>query len=122
MEPRTLAVVQAAGRIALGTALMAMPARTARAWVGRDARRPGVQVVAAGMGARDAGIGLGTLMAVRRGAGAAGWIRAGVLADAVDFAATLRARDALPAPAVVGVGALAAGSAVLGAYLQATLD
>ncbi len=45
-----------------------------------------------------------------------------MLADAADLVATLRARDALPPLAVPAVAALAGGSVVLGAWLQAAVD
>lgn len=122
MEPRTLATVQAAGRVALGAALVLAPASTAGPWVGAVGRRPGATVIAQGMGARDVGLGIGQLAAVRRGFGAAPWIRAGVIADAVDCIATVRRRSDLPAAAAAAVAALAASSALLGAYLQASLD
>ena len=49
-------------------------------------------------------------------------MRAGVIADLADLAATLRHRDALPPLAVPAVAALAGGSVLLGAYLQHALD
>ena len=45
-----------------------------------------------------------------------------MLADAADLVATLRARDDLPPLAVPAVAAIAGGSVLLGAYLQAALD
>jgi hypothetical protein len=44
-----------------------------------------------------------------------------VLADAADLVATVRARDAVPAVSLVGVAAIAGGSAGLGLYLDRTL-
>jgi hypothetical protein len=117
MQPRTIAIQQAAGRIVLGTALAVAPGIAARGWIGSDASRPATQVVAVGMGARDLAIGLGVAGALRAGRGARPWLLAGVVADAADLAATLRARDALPAIGVVGVSALAAGSAAVGVWL-----
>jgi hypothetical protein len=122
MEPRKLAMGYAVGRVALGAALLAAPRAVAGPWVGDDARRDGVQVTARAIGARDVGIGLGQLTAARRGFGAASWLRAGALADAVDCLATLQRRDALPLAGVVGVAAMAAAGAALGAYLQSELD
>jgi hypothetical protein len=73
-------------------------------------------------GARDLAIGLGTAYTAGQGYGARPWLWAGVLADATDFAATLKARDALSPAAVAVVGGIAAGSAVLGLWLGSQLD
>src|SRR5215211_5163714 len=91
-------------------------------WVGGVARKPEGQVLAVGLGARDVAIALGSLRAIGAGYGAPGWIRAGMLADAADLAATLRARDRLPSLAAPAVALLAGGSLVLGAWLQASVD
>jgi hypothetical protein len=118
MNPRALATQQAAGRAVVGAALALAPGLAARGWVGRrSASDPGTQVVTTAMGARDLAIAAGVAGALRAGRGARPWLLAGALADAADLVATLRARDALPAPAVAGVGAVAAASAALGVWL-----
>jgi hypothetical protein len=121
MDPRTLARAQALGRIGFGAGLMLAPGAVAGAWVGDPAERPGGRVLAIAMGARDLAIGLGTLGAAGRRCGPA-WIRAGMLADAADLVATLRTREALPAPAVPATVTVAAASVALGAWLQHALD
>jgi hypothetical protein len=121
MNARSIAMQQAAGRAVVGAALAVAPGVVARGWIGRDASRPGAQVVTTAMGARDLGIALGIAGSLRAGRGARPWLLAGALADAADLAATLRARDSLPAVAVAGVGALAAGSALVGAWLAREL-
>jgi hypothetical protein len=122
MDARALARNQALGRLALGAGLMLAPGVFAGGWVGGVADRREGQALAIGLGARDVAIALGILAGLRsrRGAAAA-WIRAGVVADAADLAGTLRARDALPPLAAPAVGALAGGSALLGAWLQGTV-
>jgi hypothetical protein len=122
MEPRDVARLHALGRIAVGAALTAAPERSGRAWVGELGRRPGAGVLTTGLGARDLAIGAGTATALRRGYGASPWLRAGVLADAADLVATLRARHHLPPLAVAGVGLVAAGSVVLGLWVQSAVD
>jgi hypothetical protein len=122
MDARSMALQQAAGRAAFGVALSVAPGLTARGWIGRDAGRPGTQVVTTAMGARDLAIAIGLAGAVRARRGARPWLLAGVLADTADFVATLRARDSVSAVSVVGVGTLAAGSAVLGIWLARELD
>jgi hypothetical protein len=105
----------------VAAALTFAPGIAARSWIGRDAAAPGAQVITTAMGARELAIALGVLRAIRAGRGARPWVLAGVLGDTADLIATLRARDALPAGAVVGVGALAAGSAAVGAWLARAL-
>lgn len=122
MTARTLARIQAAGRLAAGGGLAFAPGVVAGAWAGAAADRRDGQLLAIGLGARDVAIALGTLDALRSRRGAAAWLRAGVLADASDLVATLRARDMLPPLAVPAVVAIAGGSVLLGAYLQSALD
>jgi hypothetical protein len=122
MDARAAASLHALGRVAIGVAFLLAPRRAAPTWAGATGARPGGQVLAAAVGARDVGIGLGALNAVRSGRGAAPWLRAGLLADAVDLGATLRHRARLPGTAVAGVVALAGGSIALGAWLDRSLD
>jgi hypothetical protein len=122
VSPRTLATLQAAGRVTLGSALAAAPTRAAGAWIGRDAERTGAQVLAVAMGTRDAGLGAGTLAALRRGDDVRPWLAAGIAADLADLAVTLRNAHDLPRPAVAAVAAVAGGSVLLGAWLASELD
>jgi hypothetical protein len=122
MTARTLARLQAYGRVALGGGLVLAPALVAGGWVGGVADRREGQTLAIGLGGRDVALALGTLRALSSGRGAAAWLRAGMIADAADLVATLRARDALPPLATPAVAVLAGGSVLLGAYLQAALD
>jgi hypothetical protein len=122
MDARLLARLQALGRLGLGAGLMFAPGVLAGGWVGGVADKREGQTLAVAVGARDVAIALGALRALSTGHGAAGWVRAGVLADAADAVATLRARDSLPPLAVPLVAALAGGSVVLGAWLQAAVD
>src|SRR5262245_13932575 len=118
MDARSLARNQALGRLALGAGLMLAPGVLAGGWVGGVADRREGQVLAIGLGARDVAIALGIRAGPRSRAGPAAWIRAGVFAATADLVGTLRARDALPPLAAPAVGALAAGSALLGVWLQ----
>lgn len=116
MTHRTAAATLAAGRVAVGLALLVAPATVARVWIGRDAGRRSVQVLIRAFGARDVVLGAGALLALRHGRGLRGWVEAGAIADAVDALATLAARDELPdrAPAVTVV--TAASAAAVGAW------
>jgi hypothetical protein len=122
MTARTLARLQAAGRIVAGGGIALAPGAVAGAWTGGVAASREGQVLAVGLGARDVAIAVGTLNALGSRRGAAAWLRAGIAADAADLLATLRARDTLPPLALPAVVAIAGGSVLLGAYLQAALD
>lgn len=122
-SPRDLARVHALGRVVLGAALTVAPRPVASAWLGpRHARRTQTAVVASAMGARDLGLGLGIARALGEGHGAKAWMSAGMLADAVDVIATLRARDELPAFGVAAITAMAGGSVALGFWLRGAVD
>jgi hypothetical protein len=122
MTARTLARLQAYGRVVLGGGLVLAPGLLAGGWVGTAADRREGQVLAIGLGARDVALAVGTLRALSARRGASAWLRAGIAADAGDLVGTLRARDALPPLAAPVVAAIAGGSVLLGAYLQAALD
>jgi len=122
MNARSITRLLALGRLALGAGLVAAPGRVAGGWVGGVADKPDGQVLVVGLGARDAALGLGALRALSAGHGAPDWIRAGMIADAADLVAAVRARDSLPPLAIPAVVALAGGSLVLGAWLQSAVD
>jgi hypothetical protein len=122
MDARSITRLLALGRLALGAGLIAAPGRVAGGWVGDVADKPEGQVLVAGLGARDAALGLGALRALANGHGAPDWIRAGMIADVADLVAALKARDSLPPLAIPAIVALAGGSLALGAWLQAAVD
>jgi hypothetical protein len=122
VDARSLARQQALGRVLVGAALTFAPRRAGAGWMGRDSGRPATQVAIRALGARDLAIGLGTAYAAGQGYGARPWLWAGILADAADLAATLRARDSLPALSVGAVGLVAGGSVLTGLWLGAQLD
>ena len=122
MDSRSVARIQALGRVAIGGALIAAPAAVGAAWMGAPSRSPATRVALTAVGARDLAIGLGTALALGGGESARGWLIAGTLADAIDLAATLKFREDLPRGGAVGVGLLAGGSAALGVRLITALD
>jgi hypothetical protein len=122
VDARTLARQQALGRVVVGAGLTFAPGLAGSGWMGRDSRRPATQVAIRALGARDLAIGLGTAYAAGQGYGSRPWLWAGILADATDFAATLRARDALPSLNVGVVGLVAGGSVLVGLWLRSRLD
>src|SRR5919107_3636129 len=95
---RILAALISLGRFVFGVAFIAEPKLMERAWIGKQARIPGAQLLARGVGARDLVLGLGGLQALKRDDGSAGpWLGAGAVCDAVDFGATFAAGRRIPA-------------------------
>jgi hypothetical protein len=122
VSPRDIAIAQARGRVALGACALLAPGTTGRSWIGRDARRPAVKVLARALGARDVALGLGVVISLDRGAPVRGWLEGSALADAGDFLATLLAGRALPPAARGGVLAIAAASAGVATWLSRAVD
>lgn len=121
MSPNAAIKAIAAGRVLLGTSLVLFPRLAAGSWIGRDGRREAVTVLARALGARDAFMGLMTLHTVDRPEVGVRWARACAVIDAIDGAATVAARGSLPAPAALGVGLIAFGSAAAEAVLSTRL-
>jgi hypothetical protein len=112
MRLRPLAMIDSLGRAALGVVVLAAPGWVGSTWIGPVAHDPRVRVLARALGARDLALGLGTARAIADGEPAP-WLLASGAADAVDFGATLAARDVLaPRNAAATLG-LAGGSALL---------
>jgi hypothetical protein len=124
VKPRDLLTQLSMGRIAIGAVLMARPELVTGPWLGKDGRRPAVQMLGRAFGARDAVLGAGTLAAMRGGGGAAlrPWLLGGLAADAVDLTATHLARHDLPRHAAPLIYALAGGALVAGAANLASGD
>ena len=115
---RTFTALFALARLAAGAALVASPTRVASPWVGRDAERPSARILIRALGARDAALGGGTLLALDDSLGGQRWIAAAVLCDLADVAATAVAPgDALPRNARLGTVALGGASALAGLAL-----
>ena len=122
MQARDLALAHARGRMAVGAAFVLAPGLAGRLWIGGEAGRRSVKVLARAFGVRDLALGLGVAIALDRGAPVRGWLEGGALADAVDVMATLAAGDSIPGDLRRVALALGSGSAVLGAALARALD
>jgi hypothetical protein len=122
MEPRDAAVLHARGRIAVGAAFVLFPGLAGRMWIGGDAARRPVKVLARAFGVRDLAIGLGVVIALDRGTPARGWIEAGILSDAIDTCASLLAGNSIPSAIRWPCVALGASSAAAGAALASEFD
>lgn len=119
---RYAAVGLAQGRIAIGVVSFAAPEWTARTLTGRRRADGATSLFARMVGARDIGLGLGTLIALGRGAPARGWLEGSALVDSLDVAACLLARDHMRASVFPGVVGLAAAGALISAWLARQLD
>ena len=121
MSARDAARAIAAGRVVVGAAFLVAPAVAGRTWIGDDADRPGVQAIFRALGIRDLILGMLTLHVVDRPGIGARAVATCAAADAVDFGATLAARDSLPATAANGALAVAGGAALSGIVLAVAL-
>jgi hypothetical protein len=120
MRLATLAIGFGAGRALVGVALLVVPAPIARSWVGADDTP--TTVLARSLGARDLVIGAGLVLAAVRDRDPTMWLLGGVVADSVDGVFTLAAGDQIPVNGRVATTALAAGSALFGAWLASVID
>jgi hypothetical protein len=122
MNDATLAMSVARGRIVVGLAALVCPRLAVRVLGGRRDPRGIAPPLARMLGGRDVALGLGTVIALDRGKPVRGWLEGAALADAVDCAACLLAREEMPA----GVCAIAAGlggtAAAVGLLLSRRLD
>jgi hypothetical protein len=113
---RILAGLISLGRFVFGVAFIAEPKLMERAWIGKQARLPGAQLLARAVGARDLALGIGGLQAVKRDDGSARpWLATAAICDVVDFGATLTAGRGIPRQARTGVLAIAGVFSVLSA-------
>jgi|SRR5215203_1376827 len=119
---RILAVVISVARFLFGIAFIAKPTLMEPAWIGKQARVPGAQVLARAVGARDLVVGLGGLHAVTREHRLARpWLAAGAICDAVDFGATLAAGRTIPRQARSALLVIASVSSLLSALAAARM-
>ena len=121
MDDAKLAMSLARGRIAIGVAALAFPGLATRAMGGGDSKGLG-PLFARMLGGRDLALGLGTVIALDRGAPVRGWLEGSALADTVDCVACSLARDKLSRTAFAASAGLGGGAAILGIFLSRRLD
>jgi hypothetical protein len=122
MDLPSIARAAAAGRAAIGVALIAAPGPAGKRWLGDVSERPGAQVAISGLGARDLALGVGTFWALSgRRRTPRPWLIASGGADVADLVSTLRSRSGLSSAAFIATVAIAGGSAALHAWLQSEL-
>jgi hypothetical protein len=112
----------AGGRIAIGAGALLAPGLLGRTMTGRDDAGGGARLFARMVGARDLGLGVGVLTGLGRGTPVRGWLEVSAMVDGVDAAACLLARRHVRAGVLPGVVVLAAGGALLSAWLAPRLD
>ncbi len=122
MEPRDVAIAIARGRIALGVAALAAPRLVGKVMFGRNGARGGTGAFARMLGGRDVALGLGVIIALDRGAPVRGWLEGSALADGVDLASSVLARDEMPDATFAVTAAAAAGAALAELWLSRQLD
>jgi hypothetical protein len=118
MDHRQALRFVAAGRIAIGAAMLAAPRRAAAGWMGPGAATASVGLLARAFGAREVALGVGTLKSLDAPGPSRGWVMAGVLADGLDAVSAVLAIRQLgvgraATTAVVAVAATAIGVASL---------
>jgi hypothetical protein len=121
MNVSTIARLQALVRVLVGTALTVAPGRAGAGWIGPVAGKSPTTVYSRALGARDAVMGLGVLRTASDPDALRPWLLAGIVADAVDTAATLEALDDLPKMGRTVAPLIAGGSALLGLGLLVKL-
>jgi len=122
VDTRTLARTIAAGRVAIGTAMVVVPGLTTAGWLGAEAKRPATKAVVRAAGVRDALIGLGTIRALEQDDEVRPWLLAGALSDGVDAVATLLAYKHLPKRRRFLALVFMAGAAVAGVAVAGQVD
>lgn len=117
MDARTVTYGLGATRVAFGALLVTRPRWFASRYYGRDGEGHAAMVLAAGLGARDLGLGLGTLRALSSGASVRPWLLASGAGDLGDAVTTLRSRDEVSTASFLRTVAMTGGTAALCAYL-----
>lgn len=110
------------GRVVIGVAAFVAPRRFARAWTGEGTETVIASIATRGLAARDVALGLGTLLALERGAPVKHWIQAQVVADGADALGTLANFRDLPPVRRWLTLATAGGACALGVRLQSSFE
>jgi hypothetical protein len=122
MDDAKLAMLAARCRITLGAAAALAPGLAARVMGGRRGSDGVGPLFARMLGARDVALGLGTVIALDRGAPVRGWLEGSALADTADCVSCVMDRKEMPATAFAAAAGLGAVSAILGIFLSRRLD
>jgi hypothetical protein len=122
IAPRRGAWLIAAGRVALGAAVLGAPERVTARWLGEDnAELPVVGDLARSLGARDLALGIVSLRTLDDPALGPRVQLLCALVDAADVLATVLARKSLPCKGLYGTVAIAGVAAGAGVYFSRKL-
>ena len=121
MDETSVVLFSARGRIAFGVVAAAVPGVVTRMMTGTK-KPTGEAVFARMFGARDAALGLGTVIAIDHGSPVRGWLEATAMADLADAVTALLERENLTPNAFIATVGIASASAVLNVYLSRRLD
>jgi hypothetical protein len=117
ISPRRGALLLAAGRAALGVAVLAAPEQVTSRWLGEDnAQLPVVGDLARSLGARDLALGIATLRTLEDPVTGPRIQLLCALVDCADVLATVIARSSLPRRGLYGTVVLAGAAAAAGFY------
>lgn len=122
LDDEDLARLYGFTRLTLGAATVLMPSLVAKLWMGRGADEGVSRVALRGLGAREAALGFGLLVALERGQSPRRWLEAGAIADAGDALGTLSQRGSLPASRWVVATAIASASAWFSTQLASAFE
>jgi hypothetical protein len=121
MSPRRGARALAIGRAVFGAALLIVPHKVAKGWLGEYAERPAVHALVRSIGVRDMVLGMIALHTLDHPEVGPRWQATCAVVDTVDLLATGAARNDLPAAGVAGTAAVAGGAAAAGFYFARAL-
>jgi hypothetical protein len=120
--PRRGAWLIAAGRVALGVAVLGAPEQVTARWLGEDnSKLPAVGDLARSLGARDLALGVITLKTLEDPVIGPRVQVLCALVDATDVLATVIARNSLPRKGLYGTVAIASAAAGAGLYFSRKL-
>ncbi len=109
-------------RVGYGLGLIAAPARLTRRWLGPAVEDAPVQVALRALGAREAILHAGALLALSRRAPLRPWLLASAAGDLTDVVATAAGRRRLPRRSTPATLAVGGGSALLSIALAGTTE
>jgi hypothetical protein len=122
MDDEELARLYGLTRLTLGAATFLAPSFVAKVWMGRDADTAVSKVALRGLGAREAALGFGLLVALEREQSPRRWLEAGAIADAGDALGTFSQRRTLAPSRWVVATAIAGASAWFSTQLASAFE
>lgn len=119
---KTVAYGLGFSRVAIGSVALASPGFAMRIWLGLNSASGPVKAMGLAIGARDLALGAGTLTALRNNTPAKVWLYGGVLGDAADAVATVRAFSSDPKNPRMLIALAAAGATAAGIWAARCCD